>query len=574
MRVLLAGNPNCGKTTLFNRLTGSRARAGNRLGLTVEVRSATLSGGGAEIWDLPGLYRLDDSAVDGQLAASAIRGAGCDLIVNVLDATRLAGSLYLATQLLLLRIPMVVVLNMSDEAAAQGMELDADALEKALGVPVVRTSAAKGHGLSALRGAILRGGAVPSFFCRDTPDARRMAIGRLLLATVRNAGRAGRYAPDRTLLHPVWGVLAFLLLMACVFTLTFDTLGRYLSGVLDALLLGTLRPLLMECLSGAPPFVSGLLIDGLWTGVCGVITFLPQIMLLTALLTLLEDAGILSRAAFLFDGLLRAMGLSGGAVVPLLLGFGCSVPAALACRTLYDPRERQRAMWLVPFVPCAAKLPVFLLVCRTAFPAHPALAVFLLYLASILCGVLASCVTRGRRREEAAFLLELPPYRVPAMRNVLPAVGARVTHFLWRAGTAIVLLSALVYALSHLTAAGRFTPGGADGLLTRFSAWLSPFFAPLGIASPALIAALLAGAFAKEAAAAALLVLPAAALPPVTAVCFLILFAIGPPCTATLLTMEAESPSRKRFLLRLLLRCLYAFALAAAVRTIAALLQQ
>lgn len=572
MRVLLAGNPNCGKTTLFNRLTGSRARAGNRLGLTVEVQAAELVGGGAEVWDLPGLYRLGEGGQDELLAAGAIRESGCDLIVNVLDATRLWGSLYLTVQLARLGMPMVLALNMADEAAAQRMELDPDALSDALGVPVIPVSGATGQGLAALRSAILGGGRLPRLHCRDTPDARRRAIDRLLQCAVKRVGRTDGYAPDRTLLHPVWGTLAFLLLMACVFVLAFDTLGKLASDALQALLLKRLPPLFFPAVSRLPPFVTGLLTDGLWTGVCGVLAFLPQITLLTAALTLMEDAGVLSRAAFLFDGLLRKLGLSGGAVVPLLLGFGCSVPAALACRTLEDGRERARALFLIPFVPCAAKLPVFLLVCRLAFPTGGAAAVFACYLASLLCGVLSALLTRGRRRDGGTFLLELPPYRVPAMRNVLPAVGMRVTHFLARAGTAIVLLSALIYTLSHLTAAGRFTPDGTNSLLTQAGVWLSPFFTRLGVPSPTLTAALLAGAFAKEAAAATLLILPASGLPIPEAVCFLILFAAGPPCTAALLTMEAEFPSRARFLVRLLLRCLYACALACAAHLVFSLL--
>lgn len=566
MRVLLLGNPNCGKTTLFNRLTGCRARAGNRLGLTVEVLSANMQGGGAEILDLPGLYRLDGGGADEQTAAEAVRSSGCDMLLNVVDATRLSGSLYLTTQLTRLGIPMAVAVNMADEAAAQGVVLDPDALSALLGVPVVLCSAATGQGLAAVRSAVLRGGAVPRFRCRDTDDERRRAIERLLAAAVRKIGRPGRYAPDSVLLHPFWGVFAFLTLMAGVFFLTFGAPGAFLSDALDALFRGRLYPVIKAATATLPPFVAGLLSDGLWAGACSVLAFLPQITLLTAGLTLMEDAGILSRAAFLFDGLLRKLGLSGGAVVPLLLGFGCGVPAALACRTVPDPRERERAMWLLPFFPCAAKLPVFLLVCRLTFPTHTGAAVFLIYLASILLGVLAALPRRRQRDAGQVFVLELPPYRAPALRNVLPAVGARVTHFLLRAGTAITALSAVLYALSHLSAGWAFTLDGTGSLLTALCARLTPMTGYLGVATPELVAALLAGAFAKEAAAAALTVLPSAgAMTAGTAACFLILFAAGPPCAAALAVMEQESPSRTRFLMRLFLRCGYAAVLAAVV---------
>ncbi len=581
MRILLAGSPNCGKTTLFNALTGERARVGNRIGVTVEVRSARMRRIDAELWDLPGLYTFAGGSADEQAAREALTAAKPDLIVNVVDATRLGTGLLLTMELAALGVPMVVALNMSDECKKRGIRVDSVLLSSLLGVPAVPIAARTGEGLPTLLAALKKGGHLPAAACRRcrNQEERRRLATECYTACVTGTEERPIDAPDAVLTHPLWGTVSLLAIMASVFLVTFGAPGQYLSDLVGRLFAEVLQPWLSGALAwaGAAPWLSGLLMDGLFRGVSGVLAFLPQIALLFVLLTILEDSGYLSRAALLADGALSAIGLDGKAVVPLLMGFGCTVPAAMAARTLDSPGVRRRALLLIPFVPCSAKLPVFLFVAKCTFGERAGLAVAGMYLLSVTAGLLSALIARpSAERERAAgpFLLELPPYRLPSWRNVLNAAGERVTHFLSRAGTLILLLSLVLWVAGHITPTGAYTADVGAGVWMRAATCAAPLLRPVGLGVPEAAAALLAGFFAREAAVSALLLLSNGAsvlFTPAQALSFLVLIAVSPPCAAALLVSAREYGRRRAFVGRMLLRFGYAYALAYAVYRLATL---
>jgi ferrous iron transport protein B len=547
--VLLAGNPNSGKTTLFNALSGARAKVGNYPGVTVDRRSArvALEGGvTAEIVDLPGTYSLTSRSVEESVAVRAIHGRygeTPEAVVVVLDAAALSRSLYVALQVIETGVPTVIALNMMDEATRAGIVVDADRLSAELGVKVVPIVAAKKHGLVALRAAISRAidhgtasepdddesanegdsrwaatdpdrdrrlapiaDALPADL-RDRPAAARGAYARWALLSVgddeledvSNELRAAvervrvaadaegrdlsrelieeRYARidritdlvvstrggpkesrtdrvDRVLLHPVWGTLVFLVVMALVF----ETLFAWSDPFITAIELGVTW--LQEVLTALLPAgaVRGLLVEGVVAGVGNVVVFVPQIALLFVFIGVLEDSGYLARVAFVLDRVMGGVGLHGKAFVPMLSGFACAVPAVLATRTIESRRDRLLTMLVVPLTSCSARLPVYMLVTAAVFAPHERLlgplsigaaVLFAMYLLSILftlgaAAVLRRTVLKGPR---PTLVLELPPYRWPVLRNLLRSTWDRVRVFLIEAGTIILAMTVVLWVL-------------------------------------------------------------------------------------------------------------------------------
>ncbi len=534
-RVLLVGNPNTGKTTLFNRWAGTRARTGNFPGVTVERRSARVKLGerAVELVDLPGTYSFAARSPEEQVAADAILRERPEAVVVVADATALGRSLYLALQLAEASVPFVLALNMADEAEAQGLVIDTDVLERAFGAPVVPLVATRGEGLDALQQAVARvlggrhaplridyGQAEP-FVARlaerlaaegtlGAEDARAMAawallslaqghrelrlptghleaaeaflrqadeqqvdlpmavvgarycwLDELLADAVRRAGRDGggaaRSATDRlddVLLHPLWGTLIFLLVMFGVFELLYAGTEPLVGAIEDGIawLQDGVRSVL------PPGAFTDLLADGVVAGVGNVLVFVPPIATLFVLLTVLEDCGYLSRVAFVADRLMKRVGLHGKAFVPMLSGFACAVPAILSTRILADRRDRFVTMLAIPFVSCSARLPVYVLVAGVVFAGsaplygvlHPgALALLAMYVLSVLAALGAAALYRRTvlRGPRPPFVLELPPYRWPSLRNVLLATWERTRAFLVDAGTIILALTIVLWGL-------------------------------------------------------------------------------------------------------------------------------
>ncbi|MCL2696302.1 MAG: ferrous iron transport protein B [Clostridiales bacterium] len=598
MNILLVGNPNCGKTTLFNRLTGARARVSNRMGVTVDLASRRVRGLDAVLTDLPGLYSLRGSggADEGLAAVQILRGCqrgcqgeGCqgdgspdtavsertvpadtdtldqkpELILNIVDATNLGRNLRLTTQLMELGLPMILTLNMMDECKAKGIVIDPAALQAALGLPVVPISARFGQGIPELLAQIRAGGTVPRPMRRGQAPA---------LPLYREAAPK----PDRILERPVLGLLVFAAVMGLVFTLTFDTLGAWLSDGMGALMEHWLIGPTALRLARAPAWLSGLLVDGLLRGIAGVLAFLPQVALLFGQLTILEDAGYLSRVSFLMDGLLAKIGLNGKAFVPLLMGFGCTVPALLATRVMDCPRERKRAALLLPYLSCSAKLPVYGLLARCFFPAHRGLVVLSLYALGIAVGVLVLLVTKHIQKDgdDAPFLMELPPYRRPALKNAWIQIADRTGHFLWRAGTVILLMSVLIWATLHFTPRLIYTEQMQTSLAHALGERLAPLLKPLGFGTAAAAVALLTGLVAKEAVVATLLLFYGTeaaltqAFTPLSAYCFLVFVLLYPPCFAALATLRRETRSFRFTLTVIFLQFMLAYGIASLIQII------
>ena len=534
MRILLVGQPNCGKTTLFNRLTGRQEHTGNRAGVTVSCARARLRGTGEELVDLPGLYSFSGGGPDEAAARRAIQEEAPDIILNVVDSTVLVRGLTLTMQLLSLRRPMAVLLNMADEAERKGIHIDAETLSRRLGVPVYPISARTGEGLED-----------PSRFLRESRSSHlpvpeeqeglfRLAKDLAKEVTER-AGGIHRQGADRLLLHPLWGLPLFALILGLVFLITFQWVGAWLSRGMELLTEG-LKGLLANTFLDLPVVTEGLL-----TSAGYVLSFLPVITVLSLLLTLLEDVGYLPRAAFLLDGWLKKLGLDGRCAVPLLLGFGCSVPAVMATRSLPEKDLRRDTIRLLPFVPCSARLPFLLLLGGLLFEDRPARGALLFYGLSLLTGVVYGSLTVGRTGR-GAFSLELPPLRLPRWQSVLKETGKHVDHFLRWAGLILLPTAFVLWIAFHVNAGLKPLQAGEESLLSALGRLLLPLLRPLGLTDWRAGVILLSGVGAKEtmASAAALFLSDGMTLYWEQALTLGTVALLLPPCLGTLMNVRGE----------------------------------
>ena len=546
MRILLVGQPNCGKTTLFNRLTGRQEHTGNWAGVTVTCARGRLKGSEEELMDLPGLYSFTGGGADEAAARQAIQDEAPDLIWNVADSTALVRSLTLTLQLISLGRPMTVLLNMADEARKKGIRMDHRRLSERLGVPVFSISARTGEGLED-PGRFLRAAKTSHIPVPDTPEAL-FRLARAIVEEVSFVPPAPkRTGVDRLLLHPLWGLPLFALILGLVFLITFQWAGPWLSdGVV------TLMGQLQAAFSGTAldlPWIT----DGLLSSAGYVLSFLPIITILSLLLTLLEDMGYLPRAAFLLDEWLKKLGLDGRCAVPLLLGFGCSVPAVMATRSLPERNAKRGTVRLLPFVPCSARLPFLLLLGGVLFPNHPARGALLFYGISLLAGVIYGSLA-AKEMGRGAFYLELPPLRLPRFQSVVRETEKHVDHFLRRAGLILLPTAFVLWIAFHVnTSLGPLQPG-EDSLLGALGRWIQPVLRPIGLDDWRAGVILLSGAGAKEtmASTAALFMDDGLTLTWTQALILGTVALLLPPCFGTLMTVRGEHGSRET--LRLILR--------------------
>ena len=549
MRILLAGQPNCGKTTLFNRLTGRQEHTGNRAGVTVTCARGRLRGTGEEVVDLPGLYSFTGGGADEQAARQAILNEAPDLIWNVVDSTALVRGLTLTLQLLSLRRPTAVLLNMADEARKKGIRIDARRLSARLGVPVYPISARTGEGLDD-PSRFLREGRISATTVPKTQEGLFRLAREIGEEVTECTGAPKKQGADQLLIHPLWGLPLFGLILGLVFLVTFQWAGPWLSRGVEALV-----DILRETMSGSaldlPPITEGLL------GSAGyVLSFLPIITILSLLLTVLEDVGYLPRVAFLLDGWLKKLGLDGRCAVPLLLGFGCTVPAVMATRSLPEMDMRRGTVKLLPFVPCSARLPFLLILGRLLFPERPARGALLFYGLSLVLGVVYGTVTRPKA-SRSVFYLELPPLRLPRWQSVLRETEKHVDRFLRRAGLILLPTAFLLWVVSHINTGLYPLQMGEDSLLSAGAKVLSPLLRPLGLDDWRAGVILLSGMVAREtmASTAALFLGEGFRLTGEQALVLGVVAMLLPPCLGTLVTVRGELGRREmgKLILRQLL---------------------
>ena len=631
----LAGNQNCGKTTLFNQLTGSNQHVGNFPGVTVDQKSGAVRGQkDCTVVDLPGIYSIRPYTPEEIVTRDFILNQKPDGIINIVDATNIERNLYLTLQLLEMRIPMVLALNMMDEVTAGGGTVDVKGMSAALGIPVVPISAVRNEGVEELiRTAVstARNRTPPAVydFCSPGPVHRcihavvhqiedhaeaaglplRFAATKLIeddgnvrerlrldqneLELIehsvqemeaehgmdRNAALADmRYdfiegvcagtvvkcqesrerrrseAIDRVVTNKYLALPIFFGIILAVFYLTFSVVGQGLSDLLSAGIAALTSAVDAGLTAyGLNPVVHSLVIDGVFAGVGSVLSFLPIIVVLFFFLSILEDTGYMARVAFFMDQLLRKIGLSGRSIVPMLVGFGCSVPAIMSTRTLASERDRRMTILLTPFMSCSAKIPIYGVFSAAFFPRRAALVMILLYFGGILVGVAAAKVLGATafRGNPVPFVMELPNYRFPSARSVWQLCWDKAKDFLTRAFTIIFVATIIVWFLQTFDTRLNLVSDSSHSLLAAVGAWIAPLFAPLGFGDWRVSTALITGFIAKESVISTLGILTGsgtdvtvAALgtlfSPVTAASFLAFTLLYTPCVAAISAVKRE----------------------------------
>ncbi len=630
----LAGNQNCGKTTLFNQLTGANQHVGNFPGVTVDRKDGSIKGRpNTLVTDLPGIYSLSPYTSEEIVTRQFILSENPRGIINIVDATNIERNLYLTMQLLELDIPMVLALNMMDEVRENGGSVRVNELEELLGIPVIPISAAKNEGIDELIDHALHvakyqerpgrqdfcdaedhGGAVhrclhgimhliddhalaagiPVRFaaaklaegdtrvlerlCLDTneqetlehiicqmekergldraaaiADMRFSFISKICKETVVKPHESREHvrstAMDRILTGKYTALPMFVLIMAAVFWLTFNVIGAWLSGLLEMAIGALTDAAAMAMEAGRVNSVlQSLVIDGIFNGVGSVLSFLPTIVTLFFFLSMLEDSGYMARVAFVMDKLLRKIGLSGRSIVPMLIGFGCTVPGVMASRTLPSERDRKLTILLTPFMSCSAKLPIYAFFTAVFFPGKGALVMVGLYFTGIFVGILTALLLRRFRfkGEAVPFVMELPNYRMPGAKNVAQLLWEKAKDFLQRAFTVIFAATILIWFLQTFDLCLNVVTDSQDSILAMAAGVIAPVFAPLGFGDWRISTALITGFMAKESVVSTLSVLFGstanllAAVTPLTAASILVFSLLYTPCVAAIASVKRE----------------------------------
>ena len=658
----LVGNQNCGKTTLFNALTGSNQHVGNFPGVTVDQKIGEIRDEkGCSVVDLPGIYSLRPYTQEEIVSRDFILNEKPDGIINIVDATNIERNLYLTLQLLELRVPMVLALNMMDEVRANGGAIDVKKMSASIGIPVVPITAAKGEGVSELTDqaiAAARGKVLPKVtdFCPDDSAVHRCihAVVHLIADHADRIGVPARFCAaklieggddladrlqldenekellehcivqmetetgldrnaaladmrytfiesvvdasvikchesreharsvriDKILTGRYTAIPTFLGIMLLTFYLTFDVIGQRLSDLLG-LGVDALTALVDRALTayGINPVVHSLIIDGIFAGVGSVLVFLPIIVTLFFFLSILEDTGYMARVAFVMDKPLRRIGLSGRSIVPMLIGFGCSVPAIMATRTVSSDRDRKMTILLTPYMSCSAKISIYAFFTAAFFPAHRALVMISLYLLGILIGILAALIMNKTafRGKPVPFVMELPNYRMPGLKSVALLLWEKAKDFLQRAFTVIFLATIIIWFLQSFDTRLNVVSDSAQSLLALIGKGIAPIFAPLGFADWRCATSLISGFIAKESVVSTLEVLLggtaiASLFTTRSAVSFLVFTLLYTPCVAAVATIRRELDSTLKTALVVLMQCAVAWVVAFAAYTLGGLL--
>ena len=552
-RVALLGMPNTGKSTLFNRMTGAHAKVGNWPGLTVELLNARLIVGDqvVRMVDLPGIYDLNGYSDDERVVTTFLDTQSTDLIIFVLNTSQYERQLNLLSQVMAKGIPMLLVMNMVDEASAMGIDVDVQALSRQLQLPVHILSAKYGQGMERLQPAMRKAfNEVPVKAHQPTLAEVEKAFSASVSVPAQ-ASHATTERLDKVLLHPVFGLPIFFAVMLLLFEGVF-VIGKPLQDgatwLLSALRTSALEPL---C-ANLPLMLQGLLLDGVYNGLSTVASFVPLIVLFFLFVGIVEDTGYLSRAAFLMDALMAKFGLDGRSFVMLLMGFGCNVPALMGTRVIRSKGLRFLTMLTIPFSLCSARMQVFVFFIAALFTAEQApWVLFSLYVMSILMAIATSLIFKRQYVNNDAFILEMPPYRFPTVRQMVLAGWQEVRHFLNRATRFIVIGVVMIWVLTNFPQGVQ--PGSIDSWAGQLGNWLQPIFQPIGI-NAELTIALLFGFIAKEIVIGSLAVIygqeGAVLVQTITqhitwvqAYSFMLFVLIYTPCVSTIATIRKESKS-------------------------------
>ncbi|MDO8206975.1 MAG: ferrous iron transport protein B [Gallionella sp.] len=562
-RVALLGMPNTGKSTLFNRMTGGAARVGNWPGITVELLSGKILLGSdmVEVIDLPGIYDLHGFSDDEQVVRHFLHDNVPDLSLVILNATQIERQMSLLLQLKQLNMNIVVLLNMSDEAKKYGISIDSKKMSELLEMPVLQLSGKYGTGYQAALQAVTRALRYPTPGMAENLRSQleqdehiETEMARVLKHAVQIPARLPSNLTEKldgVMLHPWLGLPIFFGIMYLLFQGIFFFGQPLQTGIAD-LLTWLRETAIAPSLSGLPPVLQGLLLDGIYNGVATVAAFVPIIVLFFLLMAIVEDSGYLSRAAFLMDALMARMGLDGRGFVMLLMGFGCNVPALMGTRVMRSRSMRLLTMLVIPFSLCSARLQVFVFITAALFSAKAApLVLFSLYMFSFAAAILTALLFKGQFANSEPFVLELPPYRFPTARQMMLRGWLEVSQFLRRASTFIIAGVVLVWLLTHLPFSA--VPAGPDTLSGMIGSLLHPFFAPIGI-NEQLTIALIFGFVAKEIVIGSLAVIYgltgsslgsalAQQLDWVQAYSFMLFTLIYTPCLSAIATLKSESKS-------------------------------
>lgn len=630
----LMGNQNCGKTTLFNQLTGSKQHVGNFPGVTVEKKDGEIIGHpGTIITDLPGIYSMSPYTNEELVSRDFLLNEKPKGIINIVDATNIDRNLYLTMQLLEMDIPMVVALNMMDEVAENGGSIDVKGMEAMLGVPVVPISAMKNQGVQeliesaiytaihqvkphGLQRDIMTESMQPVNRCmqviayliddksREADLPPRFAAGKMIEGDLRIIERlkhddeeqeiiegvirrleqergldrsaaiadyrfsyirriCGKYvvkpkeskehkksmALDKILTGKYTAIPVFIGIMALVFFLTFNVIGAGLQGLLEAGIEALTR-VADQALTNARvnAVLHGLIINGVFEGVGSVLSFLPIIVTMFFFLSLMEDSGYIARVAFVLDMSLRKLGLSGRSSVPLLIGFGCSVPAIMSTRTLPSERDRKMTILLTPFMSCTAKLPIYAFFVDVFFPRHKALIMVSLYVGGIVTGILAALLYKKVifKGEAVPFVMELPNYRIPSPKSVVRLLWQKAKDFIQKAFSVILIASIVIWALKSFDFHFNYVTTSEDSILAALSGLIAPIFSPMGLGDWRIVTSLFSGVMAKESVVSVMKVLfkaeggAAAVITPLASISMLVFCLLYTPCVAAIAAIRRE----------------------------------
>ena len=552
INIALLGNPNVGKTTLFNSLTGSNQRVGNWAGVTVDKKEGYFNN--FNIVDLPGIYAMDTYSNEEKVSKEFLENGQVDLILNIIDASNIDRNLYLTMQLKQFKKPIILAVNMIDVAEKKGIHIDYEKLGQLLNVVVIPIQASKEIGIEKVKTALssINKNKIDNTDYSFSSEKETYAYIEDLLSkctkTSKNSKKHIKENLDNIMLNPWFAYPIFFAIMALMFQVTFAWIGQPLSDLLDSLLNDSLVPIIEGWINNYSPWFQSLILDGIVGGVGGIVVLLPVILSLFACITILEDSGYMARVAFLMDKIMRKMGLSGKAFIPMIVGFGCSVPAIMSARTLESEKDRKLTALLVPLMSCNARLPVYSIFASVFFPKYVGLVVASLYFLGIILAFILGIIFKHLifKNEEEPLLIELPEYKLPSLKNLFVQLYEKSKNFLIKAGTLIFAMSIILWFLSNFNFSGMTDVN--DSILASIGGFIAPIFKPLGFGNWQSSVSLLTGLIAKETVVSSMGVIFAGNLEvmlplhftALSALSFMVFILLYTPCITAVGTMKKE----------------------------------